>query len=281
MNHPKAKTLLEPKIIPLNFVDHTEYTKPKLTGTRLDTVGLIEALTFVIHGIAKNDTRPVLACVLFDSGNNILKLVAADGFRMPITQITADGIPEEKILIYRSDIQQLLAFLKSNVSGKGKHKEWLDTYISTTNNTVKFMSDKGIVEFDKQPGTYPDYQHLIPTNGTKVEFIASNMLEAVNTVSHIAKDGSDIVRLQFNTGEPCGKITITAKSEQCGESSVECDALVESDCKIAVNCNYLMDLLRQCKDSRITIRLTNPSSPMDFAISDSKQETMMPMFVQW
>ncbi len=291
-NHTTMRFLNKPKpthkggsfsnpAIPLNFVDHTESTKPKLTGVCLDTQELIEALNFVIHGIASDDTRLVLACVCFDSESGTLSLVTADGFRLSIAKVAVKSIRENKVMIYRDDIPKLLAFLKSNIEGKGKHKFWLDTYMHTTKKTIQFMSDKGGVEFDKVQGEFPDYSQLIPKDGTRIEFIASQMIEGVKALSHIAKDGSGIIRLVFSKGESVGKITLTARSEELGDSRVECDALVEADCKIGVNSKYLIDLLRECGDSRITLRVTTPSSPMVFDVSEFKQETLMPMLVQW
>ena len=281
MSHHKSKNGLMQNVIPLNFVDRNEYIKPILKGTSLDTRELIDALTFVIHGIATDETRPPLACVLFESGGDTLKLVTADGFRLVTAKFAIKGIPQDKVLINRLDIPKLLTFLKSNTEGTGKRKVWLDTYILHDYKTLKFTSEKGMVEFDKQPGIFPSYSKLIPEDGAKIEFIASGMLKAVKALKNIASDGSGIIRLNFSTGEPCGKITLSAKSEDYGESSIECDALVESDCKIAVAHKYLIDLLKQCGDSKISVRITVESSPMVFDISDTKQEVIMPMFVQW
>jgi DNA polymerase III sliding clamp (beta) subunit (PCNA family) len=282
MNHPKQpRYRQELKVIPINFVDHTEYIKSELSGIPLDTQELIRALTFVQHGIETDGLREVLACVLFESGDDTLKLVTADGFRLPIAKFAAKGIPQDKVLIHFKDIIKLLTFLKSNTTGKGKHKVWLDTYVLYDYDKIKFTSEKGIIEFNKQVGDFPNYGQLIPKDGTKIEFIASDMLEGVKAVSIMAKDGSGIIRLQFQKYDATGKIILTARSEEIGDSSVDCDAIVESDCKIAVNANYLVELLSQCGDARITLRVTTPSNPMVFDISDSKQETVMPMFVQW
>lgn len=284
MNHPKPThrySDFSTPAIPLNFVDRESYTKPKLTGICLGTKELINALTFVIHGVETNGDRPVLECVLFDSGDDTLKLVTADGFRLTTAKFTAEGMPQDKILINRLDIPKLLTFLKSNTEGTGKRKKWLDTYMKATKKTIKFTSEKGMVEFDKQSGTYPNYQLLIPKDGTKIEFIASDILDGVKTVSVTARDGSGIIRLVFGAGNPNGIIQLLANSEGLGESIADCQAIVESDCKIAVNAHYLTDLLSQCGDSRITVRITTPSSPMVFDISADRQEVVMPMFVQW
>ena len=282
MSHTKVKNWQEPKVIPLNFVDHREYTEPELMGIPLDTQELIKAVSFVLPCVATETLRPILNCILFESDRNTIKLVSADGFRLGISKVSADGIPTDKVLIHLTDIHRLLTFLKAiKPIGKGKDKYYPEVYLAYDYKAIKFSTKDGTLELKKQKGVFLDYSKLIPKDGALTEFIASGMLEAVKALKNIANDGSGIIRLRFNTGEPCGKITLSARSEEYGESSIECDALVESDCKIAVNHKYLIDLLKQCGNSRIAVRITVESSPMVFDVSDTRQEVIMPMFVQW
>ncbi len=278
LNRPKVK-YGEPKVKHLNFVESLDQTKTELSGVELDTQVLITALTFVLPCVAIEVNRPVLNCVLFDCQDDTITLVTADGFRLGVVKVSGKGIPANKVLIDSSDIIKLIKFLKSNTSGKGKSKTWLPVYVSFTDDKVTFSADTGVIEFDRQLGDYPDYTALIPKDGTKIEVIASAMLGATKTLTTIAKDGSNIIRMQFQQGQP-GKAMLTAKSEELGDSSAECDAIVEADCKIGINGNYLIDILKVCGDSRITLKLTTPSSPMVFEL-DGKIEVIMPMFVQW
>ena len=286
LNKPAGKSWLEPKIIPLNFVDQADYTKPKLIGTPLDTQELIKALSFVLPCVEKDEIREVLACVLFDSGNDTLKLVSADGFRLPIVPMVAKGIPQDKVLIHHTDISKLLTYLKAiKPAGNGKGKYYPEVYLAYKSKAIKFSSDNGTIELQKQKGTFPDYERLIPKDGNaKIEFISDDMLQAVKALSNIANDGSGIIRLQFQVGSPAGKILLTANSsiysDDQHKASVECDAIVESDCKIAVNTKYLVDLLKLCGQVRITLRVKTPSDPMVCEV-DGKTEVIMPMFVQW
>lgn len=280
LNRPKSKNWQEPKIIPLNFV--TRLTKTKLAGIPIDTQELIKALTFVLPCVAIETSRPVLNCILFESGDDILKLVAADGFRLGIDKVNASGVPTDQVLIDRADIARLMTFLKAiKPVGSGKSKYWPEVYVSYADKAIKFMDESGsAIKLDKQKGTFPNYALLIPKDGTKIEFISNDMLRAVKSVANIANDGSGIVRLNFKHGKPCGRITISAQSPEYGESSADCDALVEADCKIAANNRYLIDFLNQCKDSRLTMRVSSDSSPMVFEV-DGRTSVIMPMFVQW
>ena len=281
LNRPKqVRYGQEPKIKHLNFIDYRTETTTELTGTPIDPQELIKALSFVLPCVATEQTRPVLNCVMFESGKGIIKLVAADGFRLAIDHIAVKGILKHKVLIQLADIPRLLTFLRAvKPTGKGKSKEYPQVYLAYNDQSIRFATESGYIDLAKQAGTFPDYSKLIPTEGTQVEFIASDMLESVKALAHIAKNGSGIVRLNFATGKPCGKITLTAKYDD--ETSTECDAIVPASCKIALNYKYLLDLLNQCKQERVTMQVKSPSEPALFTIADGKQWIIMPMFVQW
>jgi len=282
LNRPAHKNGYEQKITPLNFVDREVYTKPELTGTPLDTQELIKALSFVLPCVNKDEMRPVLACVLFESGKDTLKLISADGFRLSVAPIPASGIPQDKALIHHKDISRLLTFLKAiKPIGKGKGKYYPEVYLSYDYQAIKVSVENGSIELEKQTGNFPNYALLIPKEGIPIEFMANDMLQAVKSLANIANDGSGTIRLQFQAGSPAGKILITAKSEEYADSTVECDAIVKENCKIAVNYRYLKDLLSLCRNSRITVKVKDPSSPMVFEAGGNTC-VIMPMHVyQW
>lgn len=281
LNRPKVKSWNEPKIIPLNFIDHRDITKTDIPGVPLDPREFIKALSFVVPCVAVERSRPALNCILFESGDDSINLIAADGFRLGIINIPVKGIPEDNILIDTDDIKKLLTFLKAvKTRGRGKD-DYPDVYLSYDDNTIKFATEKGFIELLKQPGTFPNYKLLIPNAGSDNEFIASDMLKSVKALKNIANDGSGIIRLHFTTGDPTGNITLTATSAEYADSTVECSAIVESDCKIGMNNRYLIDMLKLCKDTRIIVKIKDQSSPALFTIGDDKQYIIMPMFVQW
>jgi DNA polymerase III sliding clamp (beta) subunit (PCNA family) len=268
----------------LNFID-SDNPVPKgvLTGIPLDTAILIRALEFALSGVAPDESIPTLCCILFDCMDDKIRIVGADGFRLPVSTIEATGISKDKILIDKLDVARLVKFLKSTTIGFGKHKYYPDTYLSVgqDNTTVYFKTENGELHFDRRDFTYPDYTQLIPKDGSKVEFIASEFLQAVKSVTEFSRDGSGIIRLIFTHDNEVGKIAISARSEE-NESANECPAKVEYARKIAINSKYLIDVLSHMGDQNVTMRLTDPSSPMVFECAElGFQETTMPMFTQW
>ena len=72
---------------------------------------LAEALAKVLPFTAKDDDRPVLACVKFEAKDGKLNLVSADGFRLAVVSLDyADG--EGQALINRDELKGVANALK-------------------------------------------------------------------------------------------------------------------------------------------------------------------------
>ena len=125
--------------------------------------------------------------------------------------------------------------------------------------------------------TFPNYIELIPRDGTPITFNTNEVLEAVKSLSHIAKDSSGIIRLKFIKKH----IELSATNPEIGESKVNCNANVSRDCYTAINYKYLKDYLNQVKNQVVTVAISTPSSPIVFTTQDNNVSVIMPMFVQW
>lgn len=281
LNRPKVKAGAEPEITPLNLNSNT--IQSKLSGTLLDTQELIEAINFVIPCIGNEPHREVLQCVLFDSNKDAISLVTADGFRLTSAKITARGIRKGKVLIHAKDITKLTALLKSiKPIGKGKAKLYPQVYVKYGRKYITFSTAGDSIKLDKQTWIFPNYKPLIPKDGTKIKFISRDLLAATRALSHIAKDGSGIIRLQFQRRKPHGKILLSANGwDGDNKSTAECDAIVPASRKVAINTKYLMDLLRLCPNEIVIVRVKHHTNPVVFDIDTNKQAVIMPMFVQW
>ena len=261
-------------------------------GTPLDSQLLIEAINYILPCVATEESRPSLNCIYFQAGDNTLRLTSADGFRLAITAIPAIGIAEKNFLICLNDLKKLLPYLKTlKPIGKGKSKSYPLVQLEIKEDGVIFHSDNGKAEYETPKISFPDYEKLIPsTELTKIDFVGSEMLKAVKSLSNICRDGTGIVRLKFKQGDNEGTVNISAKSEEYGQSNTDMDCKIvcnewhtdhPDECKIAVNYYYLMNALTTAKDGIVTMQISHASSPMVLTLPDGKYQVIMPMFVQW
>ena len=269
--------------IPLNFIDRQNYKPPVLSGALIDIPELLNALAFVLPCVAIEDTRPPLQCVFFESGKGILKLTSADGFRFATASIKVKGINEDKALIQLDDCKRLITFLKS-LKPNYRSKLYPELYFNSDDKGLTFSTETNTITVPKQDLQYPDYKKIIPKDGNIVTFNSDDIIQAIKSIASIAKENSNIIRLQFYHGEPVGKIVLSAKHNSYdGEqiSNVECSANVSADCKIGANYTYLLDVLKPFKNAVIKLSITEPSKPMMFHLPNNKTAVIMPMFVQW
>jgi DNA polymerase III sliding clamp (beta) subunit (PCNA family) len=281
LNRPKTPKWGELDTAKIKSFNFGTYHEVNLSGTVFNPQELLKAITFGMANIACEENRPPLHCLYIECGNDTIQFTSADGFRLSTISLPSKHIAQGKSLIDLADVDKIITFLKSiKPIGKGKSKYYHDVYLSFTEKTLTLAVTGDSITVDCKDMTFPEYKKLIPQTGTKIEFIASELLQAVKALNPTAKDGSGIIRLEFKTGEPCGKITLSSRSEEIGDTTAECDAIVEANNRIAFNSRYLISYLTLCKDARIIGTCTNESYPMLFTV-DSKQCVLMPMFVQW
>jgi hypothetical protein len=168
LNRPHEARRGETKTSPLAFIDYkTESIKP-VTGIPLDTRELLEAITYVLPCVAVEESRFVLRCVCFNFQDGILTLAAADGYRLGIAKLAVKSIPDMRIIVHANDINRMITFLKSIKSeGRGKSRYYPEVYFSANDKEISLSITGKQVDAPTQVGTFPVYETLIPSEGTK------------------------------------------------------------------------------------------------------------------
>ena len=236
---------------------------PKVEGNSI-IVDLAEALDKVIHGVATEEQRPVLTGVCFTSVNGKLRIASADGFRLAIATIEAQGTIEKQIIL-NSRACAIIAKMPQPVT------------LTITDSIVKAQSGNMTLTAMVIQGTFPNYEQLIPQNSPYTLTVnTSVLLQAVKQCAIIAKDGSGIVRLQ-SEGD---SLKVSAKAEEIGTTEVKIPC--KGEIKIAMNSRYVIDSL-SCFEGEVTLETSSPSAPILIHKlgDDSFAEVVMPMFVQW
>jgi DNA polymerase-3 subunit beta len=136
-------------------------------------------------------------------------------------------------------------------------------------------------------GTFPNYGQLIPDDvASRATVDAAEFLRETRIASIFARDGSGIVRLQFQPGEDVapGRMIISARAEEVGDNMGELDATIEGEPdKIAFNGRYLQDFLQVIDGGRVVLEMNGPSRQGVLRpVGDERfVHVLMPMVVQW
>ena len=239
------------------------------------------AISQVVFATASEDTRPVLTGVCVEFEEDTLTMAAADGFRLAVHKapLLTPAAEKVEVIIPGRSLSELSRLLTDQ-------REPVEIAINPQKSQALFrLKDVEIVSQLIQ-GTFPNYRQLIPQSySTRAIVSTSDFLRATKTASIFARDGSGIVRLQITPAEEApGSISISARSEQLGDSEGKIDAQVEGEAtKIAFNGKYLIEMLNVLHEGEITLETTTPSSPgvIRPVGSDNYVHIVMPMFVQW
>ncbi len=250
--------------------------------TKVELAALRQGINDVGFAAATEESRPVLTGVDAQFEGNLVTLAAADGFRLAVYRMPLATSVKEKaeVIIPARTLNELNRLI-------GDDEETIGLTVNPNKSQVLFHMKKTELVSQLVQGTFPKYSQLIPQSfAAKATVNVADFLRACKMASIFARDGSGIVRLVMTPGSELtpGKITISSKSEELGEDVGEIDATVEGqEAKIAFNGKYLTDVLSVLKEAKVTLEMTNPSSPgvIKPVGTDNYLHVVMPMFVQW
>jgi DNA polymerase-3 subunit beta len=231
----------------------------------LGALELSEALSRVVPFTSKEDTRPVLQCVLFRVADGKLTIVSADGFRLSVVKLDFDG-EDGQVLINRDELRGVISALRRayrvRVSFE-KNGESLDG--------MSLVLDTELIRYKWRSvdGNFPDYEKLLPAEfNTFVSFDANEAIKAVNSLKVLSDSKAYPIDLTIGNG----KLTMSSPDDK-GLAEIPADTL--GDGKIRLDGGYLADALRAC-GGMVDLKLVDGKSPMLFTSPDYEL-VVMPM----
>jgi len=246
-------TLCEVRVSPSRTV------KPNIGGLEL-----AEALNRVLPFTAKEDSRPVLQCVLFKAGEGKLTLVSADGFRLAVVTLDYDG--EGQALINRDDLRGIANALRK------AHRVNLSFEASGDSlDGTSLVIDTEITRYRWRgaDGQFPDYEKLIPADTAITAHLDTvEAVKAIASLKVLADSKAYPIDLHLNGG-----IVMTSPDDK-GEVTMPAD-IEGGEVKVRIDGAYLTEALRAC-GGMVDLKLTDGKSPVLFTV-DGYQLVVMPM----
>jgi hypothetical protein len=243
-------TFCELRVSPKNIV------KPNMGVSEL-----AEALNKVLPFTAKDDTRPVLACVKFEAREGKLRMVSADGFRLAVLDLDYEG--EGEALINRLDLSGVSQALR-------KAKRIALSFETGEHSNVILDTELIRYRWPMVEGAFPNYSQLIPSESKGVvHFDTTEALQAIGSLKALANAKAYAVDISFGNG----KMTL-ANVDDKGYAEVTADC--EGEGKVRLDGSYLTQILKACGGA-VDLRLNSPQSPVLFS-SNGFRVVAMPMF---
>lgn len=236
--------------------------KTDIPYIELDAKTFCKAVSQIGFAVAHDETRPVFSGILLLIKDNILYLVASDGFRL-----------NEKTIPINTDLEEISVVLPAKILLEvsrifSSSEESLKIYFDDDDNRVVFESGDTFVTSGTIYGNYPDYRKIIPSESVlNATFSSSALLEAVKLANVFASDDDSAIKIFF---DPSGNISVQSVSQETGSNNSEVEAAVEGDkLELSFNSKYLLEILSNLKDISLDFSTNGANSACVIKPSDT------------
>ncbi|MEX8516211.1 DNA polymerase III subunit beta, partial [Leptothrix ochracea] len=211
--------------------------------------------------------------------------VATDGHRLALAQATlAIEMPRQEVILPRKTVLELQRLLKDDKSDKSAAKDAGDGEFQGAPIEMRFAGNQakfnfGGMEFITKlvEGKFPDFNRVIPKNHKNhVTLGRVPLLSGLQRAAILTSDKFKGVKLSF---EP-GTLRIAASNAEQEEAKEELEIDYAGDSiEIGFNITYLMDVLGNISQDRVTISLqdTNSSALLTVPEQTGFKYVVMPM----
>lgn len=221
---------------------------------QIPTKDLEKAITQTVFAASVNTTRPVLSGVLFKVDKDVIKLVATDSYRLA----------EKTIKLKESakfEIRSLVPARTVSELGKLLSKSAVkDVEINFSKNQVLVRIDGIELTSRLIEGKFPDYEKIIPKTSKSVAEVSVDELSlVVKRVSLFARENNNNIKLTVTND---GILQIATDETKVGEEKAEIPIKMEGENnKIALNSQYLLDVLTFVSEGKINLGINDKLSP--------------------
>ncbi len=209
---------------------------------------LIDTTSFAM---AHQDVRYYLNGMLWEATNGSLRTVATDGHRLAMSVKTMPFSVPDKIqaIVPRKGIMELSKILADDAE--------ITVCLAANHIRVKgvdFLFTSKLVD-----GAYPDYERVLPKQGTKILVgDRESLRQAFSRAAILSNEKYRGVRLLLQ--DTILKITANNPEQEEAEEELVVDFVGDGDLEIGFNVSYLIDVLNVLKGNNIKINFIDSNS---------------------
>lgn len=270
-----------------NFIGQNGDEYPRLPQLQDDARTLVLPVENLTSGITKtlfctadDELRPVMNGVFFDIEKENITFVATDAHKLVrlktgLTSISLGESEEKASFILPKKPATMLKNILPKESGTVEVKfDNKNAYFELTNYTMVCRQVEG---------RFPNYNGVIPKqNLYKITIDRISILNALKRVSIFSNQGSNLIKLDFNSNQ----INISAQDIDfsiSAEETISCQ--FEGDpIKIGFKSAFLIEILNNIASTEVVMEITEPSRaglilPMENVQGEDLLMLLMPMLL--
>lgn len=248
----------------------------------LNALDFAKGISQVTVASAKDDSRPVLTGVLFESTERRLTMVGVDGFRLARKVVKLEkGAKEDMTNIVPS---KALSELASIVNDIATDKDSVEVYLLDDKNQMLFMIGDVQLSTRLIEGKFPDYQQILPKESSFTFTITKEELEGVVKVAGIFARNviGNKTRFIIDPKKKVLKLAATVADVGQNESTAGLDELEGDELETAYNAKFLADMLNSISGEEIIFETSGVTAPGVFKDKADKDfvHVIMPMRIE-
>ncbi len=227
---------------------------------------LKEIIRQTLFCTADNDNNLMMTGELFDVSDDKLKVIALDGHRIAIRNVTMkNSYPNNKVVVPGKTLNEMIKILPGDTDK--------DVDIYFTSNHIVFNFDETTVVSRLIEGDYFNIDQMLSSDyETKVQINKQSLLSCIDRATLLVKEGDKkpiIMNITDNNLELMINSTIGSMDENI---SIEKNG---KDLMIGFNPKFMIDALRVIDDEIITIYLVNSKAPCYIKDNDGNYNYMV------
>jgi DNA polymerase-3 subunit beta len=227
--------------------DFPAVPEPALAGAiEVDGAEFLAALDQVVVAASRDDARPVLTGVYFESTEGTLRLVATDSYRLALRDLPGVRSSVTGLVPVRA-LRELSRTVRGN-----------KMQIAVGTRDASFASSQGTLTVRLIEGSFPNYRQLLPSGyPNRLVVGRDELLQAIDRASLVAEDHIPI-RLQLEAG---GVELSVSRQDVGGETEHVSAEYRGEEMTIAFNSRYLNDGVGAVQDDRVVLDVVDPLKP--------------------
>lgn len=199
-----------------------------------------------------DESKGIIVGVLIEIEENLLHMVALDGFRMAVNREQVENDDVRKIIIAARILNEINKIISET-------EEDTDLSIILDDKKAVFLLEDTKIVLRLLEGEFIKYKDIIPKqHQTRVIINRSELLDSIERASLLAKEGkNNLIKMAILSD----KIVITSRSEE-GNVKEEISISKEgNEMEIGFNSKYVLDVLKVINDDEIVMELNTSVTP--------------------
>jgi DNA polymerase-3 subunit beta len=226
----------------------------KVNTIKVNTADLDLAIAQTVFSASTNTSRPALSGVLFDVNKDEMKVVATDSYRLAEKTIKLNGKTtlQMQCIVPARTVMEL-----GKILNKAEDKE---VEINISKNQAQFIIGDVQLMSRLIEGKFPPYEKIIPASTkTKMEVLSEDLANVVRRVSLFARENNNSIKLSATND---GKLVVSTDETSVGEEKAELSVKMNGENnKIALNAQYLLDVLNYIQSENAILEMDDKLSP--------------------